>query len=73
MNLHPIGSLYRQNAQITLTEGNAIEGDKDTINVKYGVDITNPRELAMKIKVELNKNLPKEISKIQSELRTCHY
>ena len=43
----------------------AIEGNKDTINVKHGVEITNPKILAEKIKEEIDKNLPKEISKVK--------
>ena len=36
----------------------AIEGDEDTVNVKYGIDKTNPRELAEEIKTGLEKELP---------------
>jgi arginyl-tRNA synthetase len=43
----------------------AIEGNSDTIWVKNGVEITNPRELAEKIRLELEKNLPKEILKVE--------
>ncbi|HAE36555.1 TPA: arginine--tRNA ligase [Candidatus Nomurabacteria bacterium] len=43
----------------------AIDGDENTINVKYGVDFTNPHKLAEKIKIELEKDLPKEILKIE--------
>ncbi|NVN96911.1 hypothetical protein HXX01_01555, partial [Candidatus Nomurabacteria bacterium] len=61
---------YSTNAAMVAFKGrrkfeNAIEGNKDTINVKYGIEITNPRELAEKIKLELEKNLPKEISKVE--------
>jgi len=43
----------------------AIEGDSNTINVKYGVEVTSPKELANKIKTELDKLKIKEISKVE--------
>ena len=53
----------------------SIEHPEDFKNGDYSTNVamvcakdlkTNPRELAEKIKVELEKNLPKEISKVET-------
>jgi len=43
----------------------SIEGDSETVWVKYGPAITNPYDFAQKIKTGLEKNLPEEIEKIE--------
>lgn len=43
----------------------AVEGSEETIWVKYGTEITNPRALAEKIVAEIEKNKPAEIEKIE--------
>ncbi|MCX6747617.1 MAG: arginine--tRNA ligase, partial [Candidatus Nomurabacteria bacterium] len=43
----------------------AIEGDEQTVWVKYGATITNPRMMAEKIVEEINKNKIRELEKVE--------